>query len=150
MLQGTDGKPLTPETGNPAGGPLVSWAFIVGVDAYGVPHLIEHDDAYRVRALRRVTLDDIYGACSLLKDFEPVNPEGLTYGTAFLVICLPDGTVVASPDVFEPIAPFGYASEWNIRGGLASLQAQIIAQKSAEIVLAILSASAPKSSLVTA
>jgi hypothetical protein len=132
----------------------VQWAFVVGVFD-GSPHLIDHDYTHEVKALRPATLDDIYAACfvaSKQKDYWFQKPSPDAYTCAFVVFQLSDGRIAASPDVFEDLIPVARQTEAQALGAFGVLQAQIIAQKTADIAaplaaqatLSMLSASAKR------
>lgn len=110
----------------------VQWAFIVATDDRGAPYLIEHDDAALISAKRVATLDDIYAGsyrAERYDDFYTVNPQDQTWTVAFLVFQTPHGYVAASPDVFEDVAPMGFATDWQMKAAFAVLQSQITAQR---------------------
>lgn len=128
-LLGADGRPVK-EVPKPL---TVSWAFVVGVDKSGVPHVIDPGDAHEVRAARPVVIDDIYAACSVLEEYSLGQVQDEPYATAFIVFCLTDGHVVASPDVFENIAPLGYPTEAQVKGATHVLRSQVISQETAKL-----------------
>jgi hypothetical protein len=114
----------------------VTWAFVVGVDWLGQPHFIDHDESTDVTAKRVATLDDIYAASSIASEFpvyERTEAGHATYTCAFLVFQLPEGIIAASPNIFDNVVPMDYPSGNHMKGAFNVLQAQIIAQKTAEI-----------------
>jgi hypothetical protein len=114
----------------------VSWAFVVCVDWLGQPHIIDHDEATDVTAKRVATLDDIYAASSIASGYqvyERTDAGHATYTCAFLVFQLPEGIIAASPNIFDNVVPTDYPSGNHMKGAFNVLQAQIIAQKTAEI-----------------
>ena len=120
----------------PEGPITVQWAFVVGVFD-GTISLIDHDFSAEVKAVRPATLDDIYAACYVTagqKDLWFARPSSDPYTCAFVVFQMPTGQIAASPDVFENLTPVSYPSDTQARGAFGVLQAQIIAQKTADIV----------------
>ena len=114
----------------------VSWAFIVGVDRTGVPHVLEHDDVQAIHASRVATLDDINSAAFILghKDlYENLYPFDEGYTIAFLVFQMPDGYIAASPNIFENVVPAGYARSIQMKGAFGVLQNQITAERAANM-----------------
>lgn len=131
----------------------VTWAFVVGVDWLGTPHIIAHDDVHLVQAKRLVSVDDIYAASSIAAEwpvYERTEAGHVTYTTAFLVFQLSDGHIAASPNIFDNVVPMDYPSSNHIKGAFNVLQGQIIAQNAAslaapmaaEATLSVLSAGA--------
>lgn len=129
----------------------VTWAFVVGVDWRGMPHIVDHDDVHLVQAKRLVSVDDIYAACSIAAawpHYERTEAGHATYTTAFLVFQLPDGHIAASPNVFYEVIPMDYPSSNHIKGAFNVLQGQIISQNAASLA-APLAAQATLSVLTT-
>jgi len=124
----------------PSGPITVQWAFVVGV-FNGQPTLIDHDYALEVRAVRPASLDDIYSACfvaSMEKDYWFARPtRAEPYTCAFVVFQMPDGRIAASPDVFEDLSPVSRQTEAQARGAFGVLQAEIIAQKTADLAASV-------------
>lgn len=116
----------------------VSWAFIVGVDDDGNIELIDFDDAIEVKAKRAASLDDIYSAsviASNVHDYWFTRPSEDVYTLAFLVFQMPDGQIAASPNIFENIvAAKPFPGQAQSKGAFGVLQAQIIAQKTADAI----------------
>lgn len=155
-LLSADGTPAKTSTDGPI---PVTWAFIVGIDGDGAISLIDHENVQEVRAVRPVCLDDIFAAAYVggqenADDWEFTDPAGVRYAAAFVVFQMPNGTILASPDVFEDISPMTGPTGPNVKGAFGVLQAQIIAQKTADAikldnVMAAYAEKKNKSSLVT-
>lgn len=115
----------------------VAWAFVVGVDDSGRIYLIDHEFVTDVYAKRAASLDDIHAACyvaaSVGTHFAFHRPSTDAYTVAFLVFQLPDGHIVASPDIFDEIIPVTSPGEAQVLGAFGVLQGQIIASKAANM-----------------
>lgn len=120
----------------PAGPITVQWAFVVGVFD-GKVTLIDHEYAHEVKASRPATLDDIHAACFVVSkqqaEYWFIEPSAQPYTCAFVIFQMPTGQIAASPDVFEDLAPVSFPNDTQAFGAFGVLQAQIIAQKTADI-----------------
>lgn len=121
----------------PIGPFSVQWAFVVGVDEWGNVFLMEHEDVHLVMAKRAASLDDIHAATYVIlggeHKFARYRPSSEPYVVAFLVFQLPDGHIVASPDIFDEVIPVSSPSDKQILGAFGVLQGQIIASKAANL-----------------
>lgn len=121
--------------------PLInaSWAFVVGTDEDGNIYLLDHDDVLDIKARRGASLDDIYAATVIGLDqkhgYSIMRPSEDTYTVAFLVFQLPEGYIVASPNIFDNVVTTKpYPSNAQIKSAFGVLQGQIIAQKTADAI----------------
>lgn len=148
-LVSADGTPAK------ATGPIPClWAVVVGVDEDGAVYLVDHSNAQFVRSQRQASLDDIYAAAYIggkenPDDWEFSAPDE-PFVTAFVAFQISNGTILASPDVFENLTPVIGPTGTQVCGAFGVLMAQITAQKTADVVvLTLAAANKPKSSLVT-
>lgn len=125
----------------------VNWAIAIGVTEQGTSQFIDPDYTYRVRSRREATDDDIYAACAVATataDAWHKPSEESPYVCAFLVFQLPNGFIMASPDVHEDIIPVTVPSQHQLKGALEVIKGQIIAQKAANITLGVMQAGAQR------
>lgn len=116
----------------------VSWAFIVAVDYNGRPEIVDLDYVTDIKASRMATLDDINAAAFILGqrsllELEEVEEIKDGYRLAFLVFQVPEGFIAASPNIFENLAPSGYAYSVTKKGAFGVLQNQITAERAANL-----------------
>lgn len=127
-----NGKPAEKEEAGPW---TVGYAFILGTRDDGSVQVVDHEYAYEVRSKRQATLDDMYGAAGLAwtRDAGPVQPQEAPYVTAFLIFQLPEGPIIANPDVFHNIVPVTSPGSLHIKAACDVIRGQILAQKAAEM-----------------
>jgi hypothetical protein len=129
-----EGKPPVPESKDE--GPwTANYAFVLGTREDGSVQIVDHDHVLDVRSRRVATLDDMYAAAGLAWSREafPGEPQETPYVTAFLVFQLPEGPIVASPDVFHNIMTLIDPTSLQVRGACDVLRGQIVAQKAADM-----------------
>jgi hypothetical protein len=149
-LLGADGK-ATATTKDETGPWSVNYAFILGTRDDGSVQVVDHEYVLDVRSRRIATLDDMYSAAGLAWNREafPTEPQEDKYATAFLIFQLPEGPIIANPDVFHNVIPMLCPMSLHVKGACDVIRGQIVAQKASEMAAGLVAPLAVAATLAT-